>query len=70
MEYNLDLVEAMAKAARECWIVRDGLKECAKDWDEISAAEYLEAMDEARAALFALVKARPEIAQYVMEAPP
>ena len=70
MKYNLDVVEAMAKAARECWRDREGVRPDTLDWDEICGTEFREAMLDAGAALAALVEARPEVAQYVMEAPP
>ena len=70
MKYNLDVVEAMAKAQHKrlntMW-PEPGLVE---EWDELSKDDYLDWMDDAIASLDALVKACPEVAQYVTEAPP
>ena len=70
MKYNFDVVEAMAKAHRECWRDREGLRQDTLDWDKICCAEFLDSMAYAEASLAALIKAHPEVAQYVMEAPP
>lgn len=70
MKYNLDVVEAMAKAHRECWRDREGLRQYTLDWDEICGAEFLGSIAYAEASLAALIKAHPEVAQYVVEAPP
>jgi hypothetical protein len=70
MKYNLDVVEAMAKAHRECWRDREGLRQSTLDWDEIYGAEFLDSIAYIEASLAALIKAHPEVAQYVMEAPP
>jgi hypothetical protein len=72
VKYNLDLVGVMAFAAHEHWRLSadDDLFEILKPWDELPKREYLNWMDQASASLDALVKACPEVAQYVMEAPP
>jgi hypothetical protein len=67
MKYNRDVVEAMAKAHRECWRDREGVRQDTLDWDEICGAEFLDSIAYIEASLDALVKARPEIAWYVAE---
>ena len=70
MKYNIDVVEAMAKAHRERWRDCECVRQDTLDWDEISGAEFLSDIVYMQAALSALVEAHPEVAQYVMEAPP
>jgi hypothetical protein len=70
VKYYLDTLEAMACAERELWRDVNGLREDTADWDEICPEEYGALIKEAIVIMDALVKAHPEIAQYVMEAPP
>jgi hypothetical protein len=70
VKYKLDTLEAMARAGREMWRDANGLREDTADWDEICRGEYASLMWEAAAIMEALIEAHPEVAQYVMEAPP
>jgi hypothetical protein len=73
VKYNLDVVGVMAFAAHEHWRISsdmDDLLGIPEPWDELPKREYLSWMNQALASLDALVKACPEVAQYVMEAPP
>ena len=70
MKYNLYTLEAMACASREVWRDANGLREDTADWDEICPEEYGALIKEAIAVMDALLKEHPEVAQYVMEAPP
>lgn len=70
MKYNLDTLEAMARAGREQWRMTNELREDTADWDEICYEEYGALIKEAIAIMDALVEVHPEVAQYVMGAPP
>ena len=70
MKYNLDVVEAMAKAHRECWRDRQGVRQDTLDWDEICGPTFLDGIAYIEASLDALIKEHPEVAQYITEAPP
>ena len=68
MNYNLYTLEAMARAARELWRDENDLREDTADWDDICPEEYGHLIKEAITVMDALIKACPEVAQYVTEA--
>ena len=49
-----ELVEVMAKAHRECWRDREGLRVATRDWPDITVAQHLDCIAQMEAALAAI----------------